>query len=330
MSERVIFDFEKPLYELEDQIEKLKKSAEKNKKLNVNSEVKALEKKLAKLQKDIYAKLSSWEKTQIARHPKRPYTLDYIDLLFTDFVELHGDRRFSDDEAIVGGFAKLDGLKVMVIGHQKGRDLKDNMRRNYGMANPEGYRKAMRLMFLAEKFKLPIITFVDTPGAYPGLGGEERGQAEAIAYNLEKMSSLRVPTISVIIGEGGSGGALGIAVTNVVLMLENSIYSVISPEGCASILWKDATKANEAANAMGITADRLYKLGVVDEIIKEPLGGAHRNYEKTAENVKNAIVKNLKKMKNQSADTLVNNRYKKFRKLGEFFDKGKLVTSKIS
>ena len=330
MSERVIFEFEKPLYELEDQIEKLKKSGVKNKSLNVDSEVKALEKKLAKLQKDIYAKLSSWEKTQVARHPERPYTLNYIDLLFTDFVELHGDRRFSDDEAIVGGFAKLDGLKVMVIGHQKGRDLKDNIKRNYGMANPEGYRKAMRLMFLAEKFKLPIITFVDTPGAYPGLGGEERGQAEAIAYNLEKMSSLRVPTITVVIGEGGSGGALGLAVTNIILMLENSIYSVISPEGCASILWKDATKANEAANAMGITADRLYKLGIIDEIIKEPLGGAHRNYEETAENVKNAILKNLKKLRKQSSETLANNRYKKFRKMGEFFDKGKLVSSKIS
>jgi len=326
MAEEHILEFERPIYELEHRIGEMKKHNKRGPKVHTDIEI--LEKQLAELKKKVYSELSAWEKTALARHPHRPYTLDYVSAIFTDFIELHGDRRFADDPAIVGGFACLDGMRTMIIGHQKGRDIKENMRRNFGSAHPEGYRKALRLMQLAEKFGLPVVTFVDTQGAYPGIGAEERGQAEAIAFNLEKMSSLRTPILTVIIGEGGSGGALGIAVADAVLMLENSIYSVISPEGCASILWKDSSKAAQAAEAMSITADKLFRLGVIDSIIKEPLGGAHRDVPFTAVNVKNEILKFLNPLLGRPVEQLLRDRYHKFRVMGEFIENGKVVTSK--
>lgn len=310
-------EFERPLIELEKKIDELKALSQQGS-VDFSAEISRLEKKARKLQTEIFSDLSRWQVAQLSRHPQRPYFLDYVNLLFTDFFELCGDRHFSEDPAIVGGFARLDGEPVLVMGHQKGRNTKENMLRNFGMPRPEGYRKARRLMELAERFERPIFTFVDTPGAYPGLGAEERGQAEAIAVNLEVMSRLKVPIISTVVGEGGSGGALAIGVGNRVLMLENSIYSVISPEGCASILYRDATKADKAADALKLTATDLLEMKVIDEMISEPAGGAHRDYVKTAESVGRALRKHLRELSSLKPDALVRDRYDKFRALGVF------------
>ena len=308
-------DFEKPIVELEKKIQELRHFISE-KKIDLSSEVRRLEDKLEHLKKDTYNNLSAWQRVQLARHPQRPYTLDYIGLLMSDFIELHGDRLFSDDKAIVSGFAKLDKQKVAIIGHQKGRDTKDNLKRNFGCAHPEGYRKALRVMQMAEEFGLPVVIFIDTPGAYPGIGAEERGQSQAIATNLRDMISIATPIISVVIGEGGSGGALGVGVADRVFVLENSYYSVISPEGCAAILWKDGAKAPHAAEVLKLTGDDLLKLGVIDEIIPEPLGGAQRNPQKTSENIKESILKGLKELGSLSKDELLKLRYKKFRSMG--------------
>ena len=310
-------EFEKPILELETKIQELKQFAQVEK-VDFSAEIARLERKVARLQEEIFANLTPWQRTQIARHPNRPYGMDYIRLMLTDFVELHGDRAFSDDKAIVGGFARLDGMPLVVIGHQKGRDTKEKLARNFAMANPEGYRKALRLMKMAEKFQKPVLTLVDTPGAYPGIGAEERGQAEAIARNLREMSELRVPVVVVITGEGGSGGALGIAVGDTVLMLEYAIYSVISPEGCASILWRDPAKAPEAAAAMGITAQTLKRLELIDEIVPEPTGGAHRNHQEMASMLKGFLVKAFEQLRKIPADELLEQRYQKFRQMGVF------------
>jgi len=308
-------DFEKPIVELEKKIEELKHYIAERK-IDLSSEVKKLEDKLEHLRKDTYTKLSAWQKVQIARHPKRPYTLDYVNLLMTDFLEIHGDRLFSDDKAIVAGLAKLDKQKVLVIGHQKGRDTKENLKRNFGCAHPEGYRKALRLMQLAEEFNIPVIIFIDTPGAYPGIGAEERGQSQAIATNLREMASIATPIISVVIGEGGSGGALGIGVADRIYVLENSYYSVISPEGCAAILWKDGSKAPDAANVLKLTGEDLIGFNVIDGVIPEPLGGAHHDPEKTARNIKEIITKDLKVLSGLKKEELLKLRYKKFRNMG--------------
>jgi len=310
-------DFEKPIIELETKIGELKKLSSERK-MNLSGEIRKLEEKLEKVKKEIYENLTPWQHVQIARHPRRPYTLDYINIITSDFIELHGDRNFSDDKAIVAGFAEIDGSKICVIGHQKGKDTKENLERNFGSAHPEGYRKAIRLMKLAEKFKLPVICFIDTPGAYPGIGAEERGQAGAIAYNLREMAVLEVPIIIIVIGEGGSGGALGIGVGDRIYVLENAYYSVISPEGCASILWRDRAKAPEAAVVLKLTASDLYELGIIDDIIKEPLGGAHRDPEATANNVKKKIIKSLNELEKLSKKELLEARYEKFRKIGIF------------
>jgi acetyl-CoA carboxylase carboxyl transferase subunit alpha len=312
-------DFEKPVVQLEKKIEELK-SLDVNEKVNFSQEITSLKKKCEKLKKEIFGNLTPWQKVQLARHPQRPYTLDYINLLMSDFVELQGDRSFADDPAIVGGMAKFKEETVVVIGHQKGRTLQENMVRNFGMSHPEGYRKALRLMKLAEKFSIPIISFIDTPGAYPGIGAEERGQAEAIARNLKAMSELEIPIIVVVVGEGGSGGALGIGVGDKVLMLENAIYSVISPEGCASILWRDAAKASEAAKALKLTAQDLLELKVIDEIIDEPLGGVHRNIEFVGRQLEEKIKSYLNELKNLPVEELLRKRYQKFRLLGEFIE----------
>ena len=309
------FEFEKPISELESKISELRDLSDKEK-LDLSSEIASLEQKLDKKRKEVYTHLTPWQRIQIARHPKRPYTLDYIKMLMDDFKELHGDRRFADDPAIVAGLGSFDGKKVMLIGHQKGRDVKERTFRRFGMPNPEGYRKAIRVMKLAERFGVPIITFVDTPGAFPGVGAEERGQAESIASNLEEMSLLKVPVIVVVIGEGGSGGALGIGVGNRVLILEYAYYSVISPEGCAAILWKDGAEAPRAANALKLTGKDLIELGVVDDIVPEPLGGAHNNYEMMCANLRTALNNELKRFENMSEDEIVNSRYDRFRKLG--------------
>ena len=308
-------DFEKPIIELEKKIQELKGFISE-KKIDLSSEVKRLEEKLERLKEDTYGNLTAWQRVQIARHPQRPYTQDYINRIMSDFIELHGDRSFSDDQAIIGGFAKLDHQKIVVIGHQKGRDTKENLRRNFGCAHPEGYRKALRIMQLAEKFNLPIVVFIDTPGAYPGVGAEERGQAQAIALNLREMSVIAVPIIAVVIGEGGSGGALGIGVADKVCVLENAYYSVISPEGCAAILWKDGSKAPEAAEVLKLTAQDLLKIRLIDEIVPEPLGGAHRDPQKTAETLKETINRNLQELKALTKDGLLKLRYKKFREMG--------------
>ena len=308
-------DFEKPIIELEKKIQELK-SFISDKKIDLSSEVKRLEDKLEHLKKDTYGNLTAWQRVQIARHPKRPYTLDYINAMMTDFIELHGDRSFADDKAIVAGFAKLDDQKIMVIGHQKGRDTKENLKHNFGCAHPEGYRKALRMMQLAEKFQLPVVVFIDTPGAYPGIGAEERGQAQAIALNLREMINIAVPIIAIVIGEGGSGGALGIGIADKVFVLENAYYSVISPEGCAAILWKDSSKAPEASEVLKLTAQDLLKMEIIDDIISEPLGGAHRDYEKISETIKEAILKNLKQLKDLKKEELLKLRYNKFRKMG--------------
>jgi acetyl-CoA carboxylase carboxyl transferase subunit alpha len=310
-------DFEKPIAELEAKIEELRFVGDDSE-ININDEVARLREKSESLTKSIFSKLSAWQIAQVARHPMRPYTLDYLAQLSPDFQELHGDRMFADDPAIVGGIGRIDGRAVMFIGHQKGRDTKERVRRNYGMPKPEGYRKAQRLMRMAEKFALPVITFIDTPGAYPGVGAEERGQSEAIAYSLYLMAGLRTPIINVVIGEGGSGGALAIGVGDRLLMLQYSIYAVISPEGCASILWKSAEKAQDAAEAMRITADDLSDFGLVDEVLPEPLGGAHRDPTAVAEVIRNALLKNLEELDALSVDQVLENRQRRLASFGEF------------
>jgi acetyl-CoA carboxylase carboxyl transferase subunit alpha len=308
-------EFEKPIIELEKKIQELKNFIA-GKEIDLSTEIKRLEEKLQHLKKETYSNLTAWQKVQLARHPQRPYTLDYINMLMSDFIELHGDRVFGDDGAIICGLAKLDAQKIVVIGHQKGRDTKENLKRNFGCAHPEGYRKALRVMQLAEQCDLPVIIFIDTPGAYPGIGAEERGQSQAIALNLREMVQLEVPIIATVIGEGGSGGALGISVADRICVLENAYYSVISPEGCAAILWKDGSKASEAAEVLKLTSQDLLKLGIIDEVILEPLGGAHRDPQKTAQNVREAINRNLKELKAYARDELIRLRYKKFRNIG--------------
>lgn len=310
-------DFEQPIAELEAKIEELRYVGN-DKEININEEISRLKKRSCELTESIFSSLSPWQVSQIARHPQRPYTLDYIERLFTDFEELHGERYVADDPAIIAGIARIDDLPVAVIGHQKGRDTKDRIMRNYGMPKPEGYRKALRIMQLAERFKLPVLTFIDTPGAYPGIDAEERGQSEAIARNLLVMSDLNTPIIATVIGEGGSGGALAIGVADKLLMLQYSTYSVISPEGCASILWKSADKAKEAAEVMGITAARLNELGLIDRIINEPLGGAHRDFDEIAFQIKTALLDELEQLRQQSTNELVVQRQNKLRELGEF------------
>jgi acetyl-CoA carboxylase carboxyl transferase subunit alpha len=310
-------DFERAIADVEEQIGSLRTLAGERG-VDVTTELAALERKLNGLKADTFANLSPIERVGVARHPRRPYTLDYLELVFTDFVELHGDRQYRDDASIVGGWARLDGETVMVLGQQKGRDMKENVLRNFGMPHPEGYRKALRLMKLAEKFNRPLITLIDTMGAYPGLGAEQRGQGEAIARNLREMAALKIPSIATVIGEGGSGGALAIAVADRVLMLENSIYSVISPEGCAAILWKSATARDKAAEAMKITAVDLKRLGVIDEVIPEPAGGAHGNWEDAAAAFKEALVRHLNELRALSADELRRARWQKYMGMGRW------------
>lgn len=312
---KVVLDFEKPIYDLEQKLEEMRKYADNP---AIAQEIERIEKRVNQLQRSIFSGLTRWQKVQLARHPDRPYTLDYIGLMTTDFIELHGDRCFRDDKAIVGGFARLDSYSVMIIGHQKGRDTKSNLFRNFGMPNPEGYRKALRLMKLAEKFGKPVITLLDTPGAYPGLEAEERGQAEAIARNLFEMSHLRVPIVVVIIGEGASGGALGIGVGDRILMLENAWYSVISPESCSSILWRSWDFKEQAAEALQLTAPDLKKQGIIDEIVPEPLGGAHRDHAKAAEILKAQLLSELRVLTKMKIDKLIEKRIEKFSTMGEY------------
>lgn len=311
------FEFEKEIVELENKIVEMKKFSEE-KGIDLSGEISKFIAERDEKLKEIYKNLSSWDKVFVSRHPERPYTLDYIENIATDFIELHGDRLFKDDPAIVGGFCKIDGKKVLIVGHQKGRTTEEKIYRNFGMANPEGYRKALRLFKMAERFSIPIVTFIDTPGAYPGIEAEEHGQGEAIARNLMEMSGLKVPIISFVIGEGGSGGALGLGVSDKIYMLENSVYSVISPEGCAAILYKDASRAEEAAENLKITAQSLYKLGVIDGIVEEPAGGAHRDHKCIALNLKNIILSSFSELEKISVEELVENRYNKFRKMGSF------------
>lgn len=310
-------DFERSIADVEEQISALRALA-RERGLDVSGEILALERKLNGLKQDTFANLSPIERVQVARHPRRPYTLDYLEMVFTDFVEMHGDRQFRDDASMVCGWARLDGEPVMVIGQQKGRDMKENLLRNFGMPHPEGYRKALRFMKLAEKFRRPLITLIDTPGAYPGIGAEERGQGEAIARNLREMAGLRIPSVAVVIGEGGSGGALAIGVADRVLMLENSIYSVISPEGCAAILWKSGAERDKAAQAMKITAGDLKGLGVIDDIVPEPPGGAHSNWEDTAAALKGALLRHLGELRDVPADELRRARWAKYMGMGEW------------
>ncbi|MCK6405201.1 MAG: acetyl-CoA carboxylase carboxyltransferase subunit alpha [Rhodocyclaceae bacterium] len=310
-------DFEQPIADLEAKIEELR-FVQDDSAVDISEEIGRLSKKSAQLTKDIYAKLSPWQVAQVARHPQRPYTLDYVSHIFTDFEELHGDRAFADDHAIVGGLARFNGQPVMVIGHQKGRDTKEKIYRNFGMPRPEGYRKALRLMKLAEKFGIPVLTFVDTPGAYPGIDAEERGQSEAIGRNLYEMAELKVPVIVTIIGEGGSGGALAIAVGDLVQMLQYSTYSVISPEGCASILWKSAERAADAAETMGITAQRLKTLGMIDKVVSEPCGGAHRDHVAMAQSLRKSLQEALKQLSSLSVDELLEARFERLMAYGRF------------
>lgn len=310
---KMVLEFEKPIVELEQKIEEMRRYADNP---GIAQEIVKIEKRVNQLQQSIFADLTRWQRVQLARHPDRPYTLDYIHLMTKDFLELHGDRAFKDDKAIVGGFAKLDTQTVMIIGHQKGRDTKSNLYRNFGMPNPEGYRKALRLMKLAEKFNKPVVTLLDTPGAFPGLEAEERGQAEAIARNLLEMSRLRVPIVVAIIGEGASGGALGIGVGDRILMLENSWYSVISPESCSSILWRSWEYKEQAAEALQLTAPDLKKQGVIDVIVPEPPGGAHRNHEKMAQILKEVLLSELKSLLKTKPDKLIERRIEKFGKMG--------------
>jgi acetyl-CoA carboxylase carboxyl transferase subunit alpha len=310
-------EFEKPLVELERQIDELQRLGTERG-IDVADELRALESKLENKRAEIYRGLTPMQRVMVARHPRRPYTLDYLSSIFTDFIELHGDRLFRDDPAIVGGWARLAGQSVMVIGHQKGRDTKDNIKRNFGMPHPEGYRKALRLMHLAARFEAPIITLIDTPGAYPGLGAEERGQSEALARNILEMSLLPTPIISVVIGEGGSGGALALGVSDRILMFENSVYSVISPEGCAAILWKDATQRERAAEALKLTGDDLVRLGIVDEVIPEPVGGAHFDPEAAGEALREALVRHVKEVSRLKGARLIKKRHDKFAAMGAF------------
>ena len=309
-------DFELPIAELEAKIESLRAMTNQDNDINLDDEIARLQKKSIELTEKTFANLDAWQVSKMSRHPNRPYTLDYIEHIFTEFEELAGDRAFADDKAIIGGLARLDGRPVMVIGHQKGRTVKDKVKRNFGMPAPEGYRKALRLMQMAERFKLPIITFIDTPGAYPGVGAEERGQSEAIARNLREMSLLKVPVICTVIGEGGSGGALAIGVGDKVNMLQYSTYSVISPEGCASILWKSADKASTAAEVMGLTANRLKELGLIDNIVREPLGGAHRNYAEMAKNLKKRLLEDLADLDVLNQENLLDRRYQRLMSYG--------------
>ncbi|MEO0103865.1 MAG: acetyl-CoA carboxylase carboxyltransferase subunit alpha [candidate division WOR-3 bacterium] len=302
-------DFEKPIAKLIEKIEEAKKNGNEDK-------IKKLENALIKVKKKIFEKITPWQRVLLARHPQRPYTLDYIERITEDFIELHGDRRFGDDLAIVGGLGKIEDIGCVIVGHQKGRDTKEKLKRNFGMPHPEGYRKALRIMKLGEKYNLPIISFIDTPGAFPGIGAEERGQAQAIAETIKEMSLLTVPIVVVVIGEGGSGGALAIAIGNRVLMMENAIYSVISPEGCASILWRDGSKAEKAAEMLKLTAQDLLKFGIIDEIVKEPLGGAHQNWEEAAAILKEAILRNLRELIKLSKEEILNKRIEKFRRMG--------------
>ncbi len=310
-------DFEKPIADLETKIGELRDYSTDS--VDFSSEIQKLEKKADKLKVEVYSNLTRWQRTQLARHANRPYSLDYIDRIFTDFQQLHGDRAFADDFALIGGLARLDGMPVMIIGHQKGRDTKENIRRNFGMPNPEGYRKALRVMEMANQFGLPIFTFVDTPGAFPGIGAEERGQAEAIARNLREMAMLKVPVIVTVTGEGGSGGALAIAVGNRVMMMQYSVYAVISPEGCAAILWNDGAKGDQAAEALRLTAADVDSLGtVIDEVVPEPMGGVHQDHDVAAETLKTYLLKHLTELEAYSPDELVEQRYQRFRAMAEF------------
>ena len=323
-------DFEKPIAELQNKLEELKKHpGEHSLGISFEEEVALIEKKIEDTRRQIFANLSAWDRVKIARHPKRPFTLDYLKMAFTDFSELHGDRLYAEDRAVVGGFARLGIHKLMVIGTQKGRDTKENILRNFGSAHPEGYRKALRLMKLADKFRLPIITLIDTAGAYPGIGAEERHIAEAIAVNLREMMVFKVPIIAAVIGEGGSGGALGIGVADRVLILENAYYSVISPEGCAAILWKDRSAASKAAEALKITAKHLLELGLVDEIVPEPLGGAHTNPAQTAETLRDCLLKHIEQLLALSEADRLKQRYAKFRAFGHFAEKQPLAPEKV-
>lgn len=319
MAKRTFLDFEQPIAELETKIDELR-YVQTESAVDISEEIDQLSKKSQQLTKDIYSQLTPWQITKIARHPERPYTMDYINEIFTDFVELHGDRHFADDQSIVGGLARFMGTPCVVLGHQKGRDTKERAARNFGMSRPEGYRKALRLMKTAEKFKLPVFTFVDTPGAYPGIDAEERGQSEAIGRNIYEMAQLEVPIITTIIGEGGSGGALAISVADQVLMLQYSIYSVISPEGCASILWKTSDKAQDAADAMGITAHRLKALGLVDKIVNEPVGGAHRDHKQMGAFLKRALNEAFRQVSDLKVRELLERRYERLQSYGRFTD----------
>ncbi|MDO9424405.1 MAG: acetyl-CoA carboxylase carboxyl transferase subunit alpha [Methylobacter sp.] len=314
-------DFEQPIAELEAKIEELR-NVQFDNNINISDALKQLEERSQALTESIFTDLSDWQISQLSRHPGRPYTLDYVEHVFTDFHELHGDRAYADDPAIICGLARLEGQPVMVIGHQKGRDTKEKIYRNFGMPRPEGYRKALRMMKMAERFKIPVICLIDTPGAYPGIGAEERGQSEAIARNLFEMAKLKTPIICTIIGEGGSGGALAIGVGDRLIMLEYSTYSVISPEGCASILWKSADKSQLAAEAMGITSDRIREQGFLDEVVREPLGGGHRDFKVTALNLKETLVRHMNELKRQPIDTLMDNRYQRIMGFGVFTDEG--------
>ncbi|MDB5956939.1 acetyl-CoA carboxylase carboxyltransferase subunit alpha [Ramlibacter sp.] len=319
MAKKTFLDFEQPIAELETKIEELR-YVQTESAVDISDEIEQLGKKSQQLTKDIYSQLSPWQITKIARHPERPYTLDYLNEIFTDFVEMHGDRHFADDQSIVGGLARFNGNPCVVLGHQKGRDTRERGLRNFGMSRPEGYRKALRLMKTAEKFKLPVFTFVDTPGAYPGMDAEERGQSEAIGRNIYEMAQLEVPIITTIIGEGGSGGALAISVADQVLMLQYSIYSVISPEGCASILWKTSDKAQDAADAMGITAHRLKALGLIDKIVNEPVGGAHRDHKQMAAFLKRALNDAWRQLSDLKVRELLERRYERLQSYGRFSD----------
>jgi acetyl-CoA carboxylase carboxyl transferase subunit alpha len=309
------YDFEKPIAELEHRLQEARKAADRDKRFDA---VKSLEAQLEQLKRNVYGTLTPWQRVQLARHPQRPYTLDYFTLLLSDVIRLHGDRLFSDDRALVGGVGRFEGRSCIVLGHQKGRDTKENLMRNFGSAHPEGYRKALRLMRLGEKFHLPILVFIDTPGAYPGIGAEERGQAHSIAYNMREMARLKTPIYVCVIGEGGSGGALGVGVGDWVAMLENAYYSVISPEGCAAILWRDRAKAPDAAAALKLTGQDLLRVGVVDEVIEEPLGGAHRDAEFVAQRLRASILRFLKLTDTMPSETLLAKRYERFRRLGAF------------
>lgn len=316
MTKKHSLDFEKPLHDLELQLEEIQKSSQ-NSDLDFSSEIKAIEGKIEKTKRDVYSNLTPWQKVQLSRHPNRPYSPDLIRRAFDDFEELHGDRLFKDDQAIIGGPASIDGRSVMIVAQQKGRNTEENLARNFGCPNPEGYRKALRLMKMAERFGMPIISLIDTPGAFPGIGAEERHVAEAIAVNLREMSSIKVPIIALVVGEGGSGGALGVAVADRVLIFENAYYSVISPEGCAAILWKDRAFASDAAKALKLDAHELLKLGIVDKVLAEPTGGAHRDWDATAKSLQDALINELKELEKLKPEDLPNHRYEKFRIMGK-------------